>query len=144
VSTATTEHSDKTSGAPTTISISTGYSITNSISVSQGASFTLVKDFLSATMSIDYSTSWQTSQTQQFSAAVPEGKYGAFVTNAWTNRESGHVWEGTIGGEGSLTYYQADSFESKSYGDLSWVDGVISLCTGDTFPLPRCVGEGTL
>ncbi|KAF2624669.1 hypothetical protein BU25DRAFT_450430 [Macroventuria anomochaeta] len=128
-------------GAPTTISISTGYSITNSISVSQGASFTLVKDFLSASLSINYSTSWQTSQTQLFSAAVPEGKYGAFVTNAWTNRESGNVWEGTIGGEGSLTYYQADSFESKSYGDMSWVDGVISLCTGDTFPLKRCVGD---
>lgn len=95
-------------------------------------------------MSIDYSTSWETSQSQEFSAEVPAGKYGAFVTNAWTNRESGNVWEGTIGGEGSLTYYQADSFESKNYGDLSWVDGVISLCTGDTFPLNRCVGEGTL
>ncbi|KAJ8113009.1 hypothetical protein OPT61_g4757 [Boeremia exigua] len=131
-------------GAPTTISISTGYSITNSISVSQGAQFTLIEDFLTASVSIDYSTSWQTSQTQSFSAAVPEGKYGAFVTNAWTNRESGNVWEGTIGGEGSLSYYQADSFESRTYGDLSWVDGVISLCTGDEFPLKRCVGEGTL
>ncbi|KAJ4331984.1 hypothetical protein N0V87_008724 [Didymella glomerata] len=131
-------------GAPTTISISTGYSITNSISISQGATFTLVKDFLQASVSVDYSTSWQTTQTQLFSAAVPEGKYGAFVTNAWTNRESGNVWEGTIGGEGSLTYYQADSFESKSYGDMSWVDGVISLCTGDSFPLKRCLGGGTL
>lgn len=138
------KHTDKTEGAPTTISISTGYSITNSISVSQGVSFTLIEDFLSASVSIDYSTSWQTTQTQQFNADVPEGKYGAFVTNAWTNRESGNVWEGKIGGEGTLTYYQADSFESKSYGDMSWVDGVISLCTGDSFPLKRCVGEGTL
>ncbi|KAL1655626.1 hypothetical protein SLS61_001647 [Didymella pomorum] len=126
------------------VKVSTGYSITNSISVSQGATFTLVKDFLQASVSVDYSTSWQTTQTQAFSAAVPEGKYGAFVTNAWTNRESGNVWEGTIGGEGSLTYYQADSFESKSYGDMSWVDGVISLCTGDSFPLKRCLGDGTL
>ncbi len=97
-----------------------------------------------ATTSIDYSYSWQTSQSQGFSAVVPEGKYGAFVTNAWTTRESGNVWQGTIGGEGTLTYYQADSFDSRSYGDLSWVDGHITLCTGDSFPLKRCIGEGTL
>jgi len=95
-------------------------------------------------MSVDYGTSWSTSQTQQFSADVPAGKYGAFVTNAWTNRASGNVWTGSIGGEGSLSYYQADSFEDKNYGDMTWVDGVISLCVGDTFPLKRCIGEGTL
>lgn len=118
--------------------------IANSISVSQGATFTLVKDFLQATTTINYAKTWTTSQTQTFSSEVEKGKYGAFVTNAWTNRESGNVWEGTIGGEGSLTYYQADSFEDKKYGDMSWVDGVISLCVGDTFPLKRCLGEGTL
>jgi len=133
-----------TEGAPTTITISTGYAMTNSISVSQSAQITLVKDFFSATTTINYQASWQTSQTQQFSSTVPEGKYGAFVTNAWTNRRSGNVWEGTIGGEGTLSYFQADSFEDKKYGDLSWVDGTISLCTGDTFPLKRCLGEGTL
>jgi hypothetical protein len=104
----------------------------------------LIEDFLSVTTSIDYGQSWQTSQTQAFNAEVPAGKYGAFVTNAWTNRESGNIWEGTIGGEGTLTYYQADSFEEKKYGDMSWVDGAISLCTGDSFPLKRCVGEGEL
>lgn len=118
--------------------------MTNSISVSQSAQITLIKDFFSATTTINYQASWQTTQTQQFSSTVPEGKYGAFVTNAWTNRRSGNVWEGTIGGEGTLSYYQADSFEDKRYGDLSWVDGTISLCTGDTFPLKRCLGDGTL
>ncbi|KAJ4358837.1 hypothetical protein N0V95_002690 [Ascochyta clinopodiicola] len=131
-------------GAPTTITISTGYSITNSISVGSSAAFSFLKGFLTATVSVDYSHSWQTTQTQQFAAEVPSGKYGAFVTNAWTNRESGNIWEGSIGGDGSLTYYQADSFEDKSYGDLSWVDGAVSLCTGDSFPLKRCVGDGNL
>ncbi|KZM18980.1 uncharacterized protein EKO05_0011314 [Ascochyta rabiei] len=131
-------------GAPTTITISTGYSVTNSISVGSSASFSFLKGFLSATVNIDYSKSWQTTQTQQFNAEVPAGKYGAFVTNAWTNRESGNIWEGTIGGAGRLTYYQADSFENKRYGDLGWVDGVITLCTGVTFPLRRCIGQGTL
>jgi hypothetical protein len=131
-------------GAPTSISVSSGYSISNTISVSTSSQFSLVKDFLSVSMSVDYSQSWQSTQTQTFQVSVPEGKYGAFVSNPWTNRASGNVWSGTIGGEGSLTAYQADSFESKKFDNMEWVDGVISLCVGDTFPLKRCLGEGTL
>lgn len=131
-------------GAPTTVTVSSGYSISNTISVGVSSTFTLVKDFLQTSVSIDYSQSWTSTQTQSFSAPVPEGKYGAFVSNPWTNRQSGNVFQGVIGSDGSLSYYQADSFESKQFGSMNWVDGVISLCTGDAFPLPRCLGEGTL
>jgi hypothetical protein len=131
-------------GAPTSISVSSGYSISNTISVGTSSQFSLVKDFLSVSMSIDYSQSWQSTQTQSFQVSVQEGKYGAFVSNPWTNRASGNVWTGTIGGQGSLTAYQADSFESKKFDNMEWVDGVISLCVGETFPLKRCLGEGTL
>jgi len=131
-------------GAPTTISVAQGYTIGNSISVGVSSSLTLITDFLSVSMNVDYSESWQSSQTQTFSADVPVGKYGAFVSNAWTNRASGNIWTGTIGGGGEIVPYQADSFESKQFGDLAWVDGVISLCVQDTFPLPRCLGEGTI
>lgn len=131
-------------GAPTTISVTSGFSISNSISVGVSSELSLVKEFLSVSMSVDYSQSWESSQSQTFEVSVPEGKYGAFVSNPWTNRASGNVWTGTIGGEGSLTYYQGDSFESKKFDTMEWVDGVISLCTGDEFPLKRCLGEGTL
>lgn len=131
-------------GAPTDIAVSAGYSVSNSISVGVGAEFSIIENFLSASMSIDYTQSWESSQSQQFTAKVPEGKYGAFVSNAWTHRESGNIWRGKIGGEGSLTYYQGDSFDSRSFGNLNWVDGVIALCTGDSFPLKRCLGEETL
>ncbi|ORY15725.1 hypothetical protein BCR34DRAFT_558439 [Clohesyomyces aquaticus] len=131
-------------GAPTTINIATGFSIANSISVTSSSTLTLVKDFLQSSLSINYGQTWTTTQTQSFTAEVPEGKFGAFVSNPQTRRESGNVFEGVIGEEGSLTYYQADSFQDKTFGDLSWVDGVISLCTGDEFPLKRCLGEGTL
>jgi hypothetical protein len=131
-------------GAPTSISVSSGYSISNTVSVGASSQFTLIKDFLSVTMHVDYSQSWQSTQSQVFQVSVPEGKYGAFVSNPWTNRASGNVWTGNIGGEGSLTYYQGDSFEPKKFDSMEWVDGVISLCTGDSFPLKRCLGEGTL
>ncbi|KAF2686264.1 hypothetical protein K458DRAFT_416557 [Lentithecium fluviatile CBS 122367] len=126
------------------VTVTSGYEISNSISVGTSATFTLVKDFLEASVEIDYSTSWTSSQSQQFQSEVPEGKYGAFVSNPWTNRASGNVFKGVIGSEGSLTYYQGDSFDSKTFGSMTWVDGVISLCTGDVLPLPRCLGEGTL
>jgi hypothetical protein len=136
--------SEVVKGAPTQVTVGSGHDVSNSISVGTSASFSLVKEFLEASVSVDYSSSWTSSQSQQFAAEVPAGKYGAFVSNPWTNRESGNVFEGVIGSEGSLTYYQGDSFDSKSFGQLAWVDGVISLCVGDAFPLPRCLGEGTL
>jgi hypothetical protein len=131
-------------GAPTTVSITQGISLANSISVGVTTTLQIVKDFLGASLNINYSETWTTTQTQAFTVEVPAGKYGALVSNAWTDRKSGNVWEGSIGGEGTLSPYQADSFEPKSYGDMKWVDGHISLCTGDEFPLKRCLGEGTL
>ncbi|KAF2794637.1 hypothetical protein K505DRAFT_324630 [Melanomma pulvis-pyrius CBS 109.77] len=128
----------------TTIYVTSGYDVSNSVSVGTSATFSLVKDFLEASVSIDYSKSWTSSQAQQFQATVAAGKYGAYVSNAWTNRQSGIVFQGVIGEDAQPGYYQADSFESKSFDGLSWVDGVISLCTGDEFPLKRCLGDGTL
>ncbi|KAI8941991.1 hypothetical protein NX059_000101 [Plenodomus lindquistii] len=131
-------------GAPTSVAVTSGHSISNSISVGVSSDISIIKEFLSVSTSVDYSTTWESNQSQQFTAEVPAGKFGAFVSNAWTHRESGNIWSGKIGESGDLTYYQADSFDSKNYGELSWVDGVISLCTGDEFPLKRCIGEGTL
>jgi hypothetical protein len=136
--------SQVTKGAPTTISVASGFSVSNTISVGMSSTLTLVQDFLQVSMSVDYSQSWQTTQSQTITAEVPKDKYGAFVSNPWTNRASGNVWTGSIGGDGELSYYQADSFDSKKYDNMEWVDGVISLCTGDEFPLKRCLGEGTL
>jgi hypothetical protein len=130
-------------GGPTRTTISSGYSIANSITVGASSQLTLVKDFLQVSMSVDYGTTWTTTQDQSYSEEVPPNKIGVWVSNPWTNRASGNVWTGTIGGEGELAYYQADSFETKQFGNMQWVDGVISLCKGDTFPLKRCLGEGT-
>ncbi|CBX97258.1 hypothetical protein IAQ61_007330 [Plenodomus lingam] len=138
--------SSVTKGGPekTRVTVTSGYSIANSLAVGMSSEVKLIQDFLSVTTKIDYTQTWTSDQTQQFSAEVPAGKYGAFVSNAWTDRESGNVWKGKIGEEGSLTPYQADSFTSKSYGNLNWVDGMITLCVQDKMPMPRCIGEGTL
>jgi hypothetical protein len=131
-------------GSGTRISVAQGYSIANSIAVGTSTSMAVAADFLTATMTIDYTETWTTTNTQDqtLMADVPTDKYGCFVTNAWTNRAQGDIWSGSIGGDGSLSHYQADSFESKQYGDLAWVNGVIQLCIKDTIPLTRCLGEG--
>lgn len=139
-----TQMSAVVKGAPTTITVTSGYSLANGITVGAGVDWTLIKDYLTISASTDYTRTWTSTSTQAFMAQVPANKYGAFVSNAYTHRESGNVWMGTIGSSGTLTPYQADSFKNKDYDGLSWVDGVISLCTGDTFPLKRCLGGGTI
>ncbi|CZR68693.1 uncharacterized protein PAC_18592 [Phialocephala subalpina] len=129
--------------AGTTVSVTEGYSITNTVSVGVSASLTVIEDFLSTSFSIDYSESWASSYSAAYTFTIPEGKYGVVVSNPLTTRHSGFVDIGCVG-EAERTYFQGDSYSSKAYGGLSWVDGTISLCTGDSYPVPRCNGDGTL
>ena len=131
-------------GLSSTIQIATGYTLANSIGVSLGATFTLVKDFLSETYSISYTETWTSSTTSAYTFAVEPGNYAAIVSNPRTLRKSGMVYEGCIGDATSMSSYQADSYTSQSWGSLEWVEGTISLCNGTTYPLPACIGRGLL
>jgi hypothetical protein len=133
------------SSGTTTVAVTEGYSISNSVSVGVSSQLTLVEDFLSTTFSISYTETWTSTYSASYSFQIPAGKYGAVVSNPATTRHSGRVDIGCIADAGvETTYFTADSYNSKAYGGLSWVEGTISLCTGDTYPLPRCIGEGTL
>jgi hypothetical protein len=103
-----------------------------------------VDAFLSTTFSISYTETWSSSYAAAYTFSIPTGKYGAVVSNPSTTRHSGYVDIGCIAEGATRTTFMADSYSSKSYDSLAWVDGVIQLCTGDTFPLPRCTGDGTL
>jgi hypothetical protein len=128
----------------TSVSVTEGFSIDNSISVSESATLSTVDQFLSTTFSISYTETWSSSYAAAYTFSVPTGKYGAVVSNPSTTRHSGYVDIGCIAEGATRTTFTADSYTSKSYDSLAWVDGVIQLCTGDTFPLPRCLGSGTL
>ncbi|KUJ07874.1 uncharacterized protein LY89DRAFT_702272 [Mollisia scopiformis] len=127
----------------TSVSVTEGYTISNTIQIGVSSTLTIVESFLSTTFSINYSESWSSSYSAAYTFAIPEGKYGVVVSNSMTTRHSGYVDVGCIGST-ERTYFQADSYNSKAYGGLSWVDGTISLCTGDTYPVPMCLGGGTL
>ncbi|KAF8859174.1 hypothetical protein BDZ45DRAFT_714175 [Acephala macrosclerotiorum] len=133
----------KANTATTTVSVTEGYTITNTVSVGVSTSLTLVEKYLSTTFSINYSEAWASSYSAAYAFTIPQGKYGVVVSNPLTTRHSGFVDIGCVG-EAERTYFQGDSYSSKAYGGLSWVDGTISLCTGDTYPVPMCNGDGTL
>jgi len=128
----------------TSVSVTEGFQIDNSISVSESATLSTVDQFLSTTFSISYTETWSSSYAAAYTFSIPTGKYGAVVSNPSTTRHSGYVDIGCIAEGATRSTFQADSYTSKSYDSLAWVDGVIQLCTGDTFPLPRCTGGGTL
>jgi hypothetical protein len=133
----------KATGDTASVSVTQGYSITNTVSVGVSSSLTLVENFLSTSFSIDYSQSWSSSYSAAYTFTIPDGKYGVVVSNPLTTRHSGKVDIGCVGAAETTTFY-GDSYTSKAYGGLSWVDGTISLCTGDSYPMPMCNGQGTL
>jgi hypothetical protein len=127
-----------------TVAVTQGYQIANTVGVTIGATLTVIKDFLQESLSINYSETWTSTYAAAYTYTVPAGKYGIVVSNPQTTRHTGHVNIGCVGQATQRSDFQADSYSSQSYGSLSWVKGVISLCTGDTYPVPRCIGGGTL
>ncbi|KAH7306150.1 hypothetical protein BKA65DRAFT_559994 [Rhexocercosporidium sp. MPI-PUGE-AT-0058] len=130
-------------GTTATVAVTEGYSIANTVTVTAGLSAAIPQTFLTASFGISYAETWTSTYSASYTFGVPEGKYGAVVSNPSTTRHSGYVDTGCVG-SATRAYYQGDSYTSKASGGLSWVDGTISLCTGDEFPLKRCLGEGTL
>ncbi|RAL65858.1 hypothetical protein DID88_005521 [Monilinia fructigena] len=125
-----------------TVSVTQGYQISNSIAVSATASLTLIEDFLSASFGITTTKTWTSTYAAAYTYTVPEGKYGVVVSNPWTLRKSGHIDIGCIGQGGQRVTYQSDSYTSKAYDGLAWVTGSISLCTSNSYPVKNCIGNG--
>ncbi|KAG4440089.1 hypothetical protein IFR05_004432 [Cadophora sp. M221] len=130
-------------GTTATVAVTEGYSIANTVTVTAGLSAAIPQTFLTASFGISYAETWTSTYSASYTFGVPDGKYGAIVSNPYTTRHSGFVDTGCVG-SATRAYYQGDSYTSKASGGLSWVDGTISLCTGDEFPLKKCLGEGTL
>jgi hypothetical protein len=131
-------------GVTNTLAITSGFMIADAVAVTNTATLTLVKDFLTAAYAVQYTTTWTTSTTTAYTYVLEPGNYGAIVTNARTLRRSGTVYSGCIGDASSYSSYTADSYFSQSQGGMAWIQGVISLCNGTEYPLPYCVGNGYL
>lgn len=130
-------------GGQATVAVTKGYSVANSLTVGISETFTFIKDVFQASMSIDYGTTWTSTDTQTFTYWVTAGEYGVVVSNPFTRRLTGNVNTGCTDSPTSTTF-SADSRSSQTYaGDLSWVRGPIYLCNSTVYPVPYCVGDGT-
>ncbi|POS87015.1 hypothetical protein EPUL_003606, partial [Erysiphe pulchra] len=122
------------------INVASGYWIGNSLSVSIPSAVDVVKDFLTTTLGISYGRTWTTTYSAGYTFVIPAGKYGAIVSNPVATRHTGHMDLGCLGNS-KRTEFSWESYESKSHSGMAWVDGIIGLCLGDTYPLPRCLGN---
>lgn len=117
-----------------------------------GLTFSLVKvtetvgvtleSILTASLALQYSNTYTTTDTQTFSFNVPDGQYGVVISNPYTHRVAGNVLSGCTDSPSSDAF-QWDTYTSQSFGDLEWVQGPISMCNSSTYPVPFCVGSGT-
>lgn len=124
-----------------TIAVTAGYSISDSISVSSSVDYTFIKDVLSASVGISYTKQWTSTYAAAYTSTVPKGKWGMMVSNPRVYRRSGYAKVGCIGSQRS-TYFQADQHFSSDYKGLAWVQGSISLCTSNSYPIKKCIGSG--
>ncbi|EKG20560.1 hypothetical protein MPH_02087 [Macrophomina phaseolina MS6] len=122
------------------VTVTDGYSLENSLTISTGYEAS-IESVISVSLGIDYGTAWTTTQTTSYAFYVPAGKSGIIVSNPDTTRYTGTVLTGCTDNPTKASF-TSDVYQSQTYKDLSWVKGVIRLCSSDKYPVPFCVGSG--
>ncbi|WYZ42145.1 hypothetical protein EsH8_V_001040 [Colletotrichum jinshuiense] len=123
-----------------TVGVSTGFEIGNSLTI--GSEISVGGDaIIGMSLSMDLDISWSTSLEHSLDYEVPANMYGVIVSQPYVRRVQGNLLTGCTDSP-TKTYFMADTYESQGYGGLSWVKGVIRLCSSETYPIPFCNGQG--
>ncbi|KZL81685.1 hypothetical protein CI238_12473 [Colletotrichum incanum] len=96
-------------GEGITAYIATGWSVSNSVQGSAGLDFKVIKNYLGGEFGINYSRTWTTTTTDQYSTVVKNGMAGVWVTQPWTNRKYGRTFSGCVGSMTQTGTFMADS-----------------------------------
>ncbi|SPO03583.1 uncharacterized protein DNG_06266 [Cephalotrichum gorgonifer] len=128
-------------GGQAVVAVSQGYSISNTVSVGASAGASFLEGVLSLSLSVSYDESWSSSQEQSLTFTVPDGQYGLIVSQPSTRRVSGNLLTGCTD-SWNKEEFVSETYSSRSYGNLNWVQGVIRLCNSTEYPVPYCVGQG--
>ncbi|KAK1574409.1 uncharacterized protein LY79DRAFT_566169 [Colletotrichum navitas] len=129
-------------GAISDVSVASGYSISNTVTVTSGAEAFLIEKVLSVTLSVSYAYSWTTTETQTLRFTMSANNYGLVVSQPNVRRVTGNMLSGCAD-KPTVTPFVSDTYTDQSYGHLNWVKGVIRLCNSTVYPVPFCSGEGT-
>lgn len=129
---------------PMTISVTEGYSVANSVSVSAGMDYTWIADKLKSTFGVNFQRTWTTTTSVAVGGTVPNGNCGCMIWKPLTTRRYGSVYEGCIGALKKTGTFMADDRGTGSYNGVQWISGARSLCykKGKNPPLSRCQGGG--
>ncbi|KAL6706294.1 hypothetical protein ACN47E_005584 [Coniothyrium glycines] len=130
---------------PMTISVTDGYSVANSISVSADLDFTWIADKLKTTFGVNFQRTWTTSASILVGGTVPDGNCGCMIWKPLTTRRYGSVYQGCVGALKKTGTFMADDRGTGSYNGVQWIAGARSLCykKGSNPPLSRCQGSGS-
>ena len=123
------------------VSVTQGYSISNSLAVGYTEALTLMKDVLQVTLSVTYTETWTTTDSQTLSFNVPHDMFGVIVSQPYVREIKGNVLSGCTDSP-TVNSFSSTAYSSQTYKDLSWVRGVMRLCTNESYPIPYCIGEG--
>ncbi|GJC80686.1 hypothetical protein ColLi_03524 [Colletotrichum liriopes] len=126
--------------------IASGWSVANSVTGSVGVDISFIKSYLGPSLGVDYSKTWTTTTTDQYSTLVKDGKAGVWVTQPWTTRRYGRTFRGCVGSMTQTGTWMADAHDDGSYANSKWVSGFITACIKTAPPLgqhmTRCHGSG--
>lgn len=129
-------------GSGIDVYVSSGYSVSNSVSVSAGLDWTLIKDKIGISAGIDYTRTWTTQTVINIKGTVPNGYSGVMITKPIKTRKYGRALTGCLGSQTQTGTFMADSYQEGSYAGVKWVSGAITMCMKKEFPLSRCTGGG--
>ncbi|KAH8733572.1 hypothetical protein BGZ61DRAFT_565594 [Ilyonectria robusta] len=122
--------------------VSSGYSVSNSVTVSGEGELKFIKDRLGASFGVSYTRTWTTQTVINIKGTVPKGWSGVMITRPFKTRRYGRNMRGCIGSQKQIGTWMADSYQEGSYAGVKWVSGAISMCAKKQFPLTRCNGSG--
>ncbi|GKT90385.1 hypothetical protein CT0861_04423 [Colletotrichum tofieldiae] len=123
-----------------TLGVSNGFELGNSLAI--GHEITIGGDsVIGVSLGLDLHMEWSTSQENTLEYEVPTNMYGVIVSQPYVRRVQGNLLSGCTDSP-AKSPFMADTYESQSYGSLSWVKGVIRLCSSETYPIPFCIGQG--
>jgi hypothetical protein len=128
-------------GGGFTVSVEAGYSLSNSVGVTNGVSAG-VEGFLSSSLLIDFSETRTTTQASSLVYDVLEGQFGVVVSQPRIRRVQGNLLTGCPNSPTAEPFSSSQYF-SQQFGGLSWVEGTIRLCNSTEYPIPYCIGSNT-
>ncbi|KAK2067081.1 hypothetical protein P8C59_000846 [Phyllachora maydis] len=128
-------------GGPSTITLQSGFSLSDSQTYTAYAEFAPIKALLNLGLATSSTTTWTTINTQTWSFSVPAGQFGIIVSQPIVRRRTGFLLYGCTD-DWQRSAFEDNRYFNASAGGFDWPKGTIRLCNSTEYPIPFCRGVG--